>query len=49
MTFQLTFCQQAGNKHKKNQDALFNGKAVYQWQLKNAESYILDENKVISG
>ncbi|SQE30943.1 Uncharacterised protein [Mannheimia haemolytica] len=30
MPFQLTFCQQAGNQHQKNQDALFNGKAVYQ-------------------
>ncbi|MEG9533324.1 PP2C family protein-serine/threonine phosphatase [Mannheimia indoligenes] len=49
MTFQLTFCQQAGNKHKKNQDALFNGKAVYQWQLKNAESDILDRENVIFG
>ncbi|MEG9481644.1 protein phosphatase 2C domain-containing protein [Mannheimia sp. HC-2023] len=49
MTFQLTFCQKVGNKHKKNQDALFNGKAVYQWQYKNAESDILDENKVIFG
>ncbi|MEG9545574.1 protein phosphatase 2C domain-containing protein [Mannheimia sp. HC-2023] len=49
MPFQLTFCQQAGNKHKKNQDALFNGKAVYQWQLKNAESDILDREKVIFG
>lgn len=49
MPFQITFCQQAGNKHKKNQDALFNGKAVYQWQLKNAESYILDRENVIFG
>ncbi|EIJ70486.1 PP2C family protein-serine/threonine phosphatase [Pasteurella bettyae] len=47
--FQLTYCQQAGNKHQKNQDALFNGKAVYQWQLKNAESDILDDKKVILG
>lgn len=49
MPFQLTFCQQAGNKHKKNQDALFNGKAVYQWQLKNAESDMLNHEKVIFG
>ncbi|MEN2908098.1 hypothetical protein EFIBHEMM_01334 [Mannheimia haemolytica] len=49
MPFQLTFCQQAGNQHQKNQDALFNGKAVYQWQLKNAESYLLDNDKVILG
>ncbi|MDO4430481.1 MAG: protein phosphatase 2C domain-containing protein [Lonepinella koalarum] len=49
MPFQLTFCQQAGNQHQKNQDALFNGKAVYQWQLKNAESYLLDNEKVIFG
>ncbi|MEG9498427.1 PP2C family protein-serine/threonine phosphatase [Mannheimia indoligenes] len=49
MPFQITFCQQAGNKHKKNQDALFNGKAVYQWQLKNAESDMLNHEKVIFG
>lgn len=49
MPFQLTFCQQVGNKHKKNQDALFNGNAVYQWQLKNAESYLLHHEKVIFG
>ncbi|AHG73809.1 Phosphoprotein phosphatase [Mannheimia sp. USDA-ARS-USMARC-1261] len=49
MPFQLTFCQQVGNKHKKNQDTLFNGKAVYQWQLKNAESDILDRENVIFG
>lgn len=49
MSFKLTFCQQVGNKQKKNQDALFNGKNVYQWQLKNAESDILKGEKVIFG
>lgn len=49
MPFQLTFCQQVGNYRQKNQDALFNGKAVYQWQYKNAESELLDKNKVIFG
>ncbi|MFC0308462.1 PP2C family protein-serine/threonine phosphatase [Gallibacterium trehalosifermentans] len=49
MSFQLTFCQQAGNNKKQNQDALFNGMNVYQWQLKNAESIILDKNAVIFG
>lgn len=49
MPFQLTFCQQVGSFHKKNQDALFNGKAVYQWQYKNAESDMLEANKVMFG
>ncbi|AEC16196.1 hypothetical protein [Gallibacterium anatis] len=49
MPFQLTFCQQAGNDKKHNQDALFNGVNVYQWKLKNAENVILYEDSVIFG
>ncbi|MEE3608331.1 PP2C family protein-serine/threonine phosphatase [Avibacterium paragallinarum] len=49
MPFQLTFCQQAGNDKKHNQDALFNGVNVYQWKLKNAENVILYEDTVIFG
>lgn len=37
MSFQVTFCQQAGNNKKQNQDALFNGIEVYQWQLKRTK------------
>ncbi|MDD0824427.1 protein phosphatase 2C domain-containing protein [Mannheimia sp. AT1] len=49
MSFQLTFCQQVGNSKKQNQDALFNSVKVYQWQLKNAERVILNDEKVIFG
>ncbi|PVX33484.1 protein phosphatase [Pasteurella langaaensis DSM 22999] len=49
MAFEITFCQQAGNSKKQNQDALFNGVNLYQWKLKNAESVILNDEKVILG
>ena len=34
---EITFCQQIGSNKQHNQDALFNGEAVFQYQLKTAE------------
>ncbi len=34
---EITFCQQIGSKKRHNQDALFNGEAVFQYKLKTAE------------
>ena len=34
---EITFCQQIGRKKRHNQDALFNGEAVFQYKLKTAE------------
>jgi hypothetical protein len=37
---QITFCQQIGKNKKHNQDALFNGEAVFQFKLKTAEKRV---------
>jgi len=34
---EITFCQQIGSKKRHNQDALFNGEAVFSYKLKKAE------------
>ena len=35
---EITFCQQIGSNKRHNQDALFNGEAVFQYKLKTAEN-----------
>ena len=37
---EITFCQQIGSNKRHNQDALFNGEAVFQYKLKTAEKRI---------
>ena len=49
MTFSITFCQQAGQDNSKNQDALFNGHSVFQYQLKKAETIELNTEKIMLG
>ncbi|EQA11612.1 phosphosphosphatase domain protein [Glaesserella parasuis D74] len=49
MTFTITFCQQAGKDKLKNQDALFNGNSVFQYQLKKAETIELNAEKIMLG
>lgn len=49
MTFTITFCQQAGKDKLKNQDALFNGNSVFQYQLKKAETIELNAEKMVLG
>ena len=49
MTFTITFCQQVGKDKLKNQDALFNGNSVFQYQLKKAETIELNAEKIILG
>ena len=49
MTFTITFCQQAGKDKLKNQDALFNGSSVFQYQLMKAESIELNVEKMMLG
>lgn len=49
MTFTITFCQQAGKDKLKNQDALFNGNSVFQYQLKKAETIELNTEKMMLG
>ena len=34
---EITFCQQIGSNKRHNQDALFNGEAVFQYKLNTAE------------
>ncbi|MDU8924461.1 protein phosphatase 2C domain-containing protein [Pasteurellaceae bacterium LIM206] len=48
MPFTITFTQTAG-KNKRNQDAIFNGKAVYQYKNKTTESLVMDQSQVILG
>lgn len=45
----MTFCQQAGNRKKRNQDALFNGEAVFQYQLKKAEKRTINRPHLLVG
>lgn len=47
--FRITFCQEVGNFHHKNQDALFNGEKVFQYQLKKVESILIEEEEVVLG
>ena len=41
---EITFCQQIGSNKRHNQDALFNGEAVFQYKLKTAEKRL--ENRL---
>lgn len=41
--WKITFCQQAGIGRKVNQDALFNGRDIFQYKLKKAESFLAEE------
>ena len=41
---EITFCQQIGSNKRYNQDALFNGEAVFQYKLKTAEKRL--ENRL---
>ena len=46
---QITFCQQIGKNKKYNQDALFNGEAVFQFKLKTAEKRVENRPHFIIG
>ena len=46
---QITFCQQIGKNKKHNQDALFNGEAVFQFKLKTAEKRVENRPHFIIG
>ena len=46
---QITFCQQIGKNKKHNQDALFNGEAVFQFKLKTAEKRVENRPYFIIG
>lgn len=47
--WEITFCQQVGNKHRYNQDALFNGESVFQYQLKKAETFVCERSAFCVG
>ena len=46
---EITFCQQIGSNKRHNQDALFNGKAVFQYKLKTAEKRLENRPHFIVG
>ena len=46
---EITFCQQIGSKKRHNQDALFNGEAVFQYKLKTAEKSLENRPHFIVG
>ena len=46
---EITFCQQIGSKKRHNQDALFNGEAVFQYKLKMAEKRLENRPHFIVG
>ena len=46
---EITFCQQIGSNKRHNQDALFNGEAVYQYKLKTAEKRLENRPHFIVG
>ncbi len=46
---EITFCQQIGSNKRHNQDALFNGEAVFQYKLKTAEKRIENRPHFIVG
>ena len=47
--FEITFCQQIGSNKRHNQDALFNGEAVFQYKLKTAEKRLENRPHFIVG
>lgn len=46
---EITFCQQIGSNKRRNQDALFNGEAVFQYKLKTAEKRLENRPHFIVG
>ena len=46
---EITFCQQIGSNKRHNQDALFNGEAVFQYKLKTAEKRLENRPHFIMG
>ena len=46
---EITFCQQIGSNKRHNQDALFNGVAVFQYKLKTAEKRLENRPHFIVG
>ena len=46
---EITFCQQIGSNNRHNQDALFNGEAVFQYKLKTAEKRLENRPHFILG
>ena len=46
---EITFCQQIGSNKRHNQDALFNGEAVFQYKLKTAEKRLENRSHFIVG
>lgn len=47
--YEITFCQQIGSNKRRNQDALFNGEAVFQYKLKTAEKRLENRPHFIVG
>ena len=46
---EITFCQQIGSNKRHNQDALFNGEAVFQYKFKTAEKRLENRPHFIVG
>ena len=46
---EITFCQQIGSNKRHNQDALFNGEAVFQYKFKTAEKRLENRPHCIVG
>ena len=46
---EITFCQQIGSNKRHNQDALFNGEAVFQYKLKTTEKRLENRPHFIVG
>ena len=46
---EITFCQQIGSNKRHNQDALFNGEAVFQYKLKTDETRLENRPHFIVG
>ena len=46
---EITFCQKIGSNKRHNQDALFNGEAVFQYKLKTAEKRLENRPHFIVG
>ena len=44
---EITFCQQIGSNKRRNQDALFNGEAVFQYKLKTAKNALKTDRTLL--
>ena len=44
---EITFCQQIGSNKRHNQDALFNGEAVFQYKLKTAKNALKTDRTLL--